>query len=347
MSEPIMITLNLDQKKKVNLTCSCFLCSGTAELVEQQYPGYQEPLTFDIYYCPNCNTSFSSPRVETNYIYENIYKNGGKVPGYKRYWQYLKTIKGLKNPLLYLSKKEEMYWAVRQSLIGMYSNKTMKMMEVGCGLGYLTYSLVKEGYDVIGVDISINAIEEASKSFGNHYKYADIFEYAPEHRNSYDVIILTEVIEHLNEPVKFLESIMMMLKQGGRIILTTPNKTVFPADVSWATELPPVHLWWFSEDSMKFIANKINANVSFVDFSDFYKMKPCLVEVQKFIYTDPLLNKDGEVVNIPKEDGRLRSFLAEIPFLRLINVKLKSSFFKTYVCRSRGPIMGAVFQKND
>ncbi|MCU7550849.1 methyltransferase domain-containing protein [Chitinophagaceae bacterium LB-8] len=331
---------------EVKETCSCLLCSGSAELVEQRYPGYQEPLTFDIYYCSNCNTSFSTPRVETSQIYEHIYKNGSKVPAYKRYWQYLNEIKSSKDPLHYLSQKEEMYWAVRHSLLEMNNSKTIKIMEVGCGLGYLTYALVKEGYDVIGIDISKNAVDEAIKSFGNYYICADVFEYVSEHQNLYNVIILTEVIEHLNEPLKFLESIMLMLKKGGRIIITTPNKTVFPKDVSWATELPPIHLWWFTEDSMKFMATKISANVSFIDFSDFYKKKPCLIEVNKFINKFPLLNKDGSVINIPKENGRFRSFLAGIPFFRLLNVKIKSAFSKTYVCQKRGPVMGAIFEKN-
>jgi SAM-dependent methyltransferase len=205
--------------------------------------------------------------------------------------------------------------------------------------------LVKEGYDVTGLDISKNAVDQAIKTFGNHYVCADVFEYAPEHQNLYDVIILTEVIEHINEPTKFLESIMLMLKQEGRLIITTPNKTVFPPDVPWATELPPVHLWWFTEDSMKFMATKLKADVSFIDFSEFYKRKPCLVEVNKFNNKLPLLNKDGEVIYIPEENGKIRKFLAEIPLFRLMYVKLKSAYSKTYVCQKRGPIMGAVFQK--
>jgi SAM-dependent methyltransferase len=339
-----MITPYQNTRKEAEQKCSCLLCSGTAELIEQQYPGYQEPMTFDIYYCPECNTSFATPRVETSHIYEYIYKNGSNVPAYKRYWKYLNTIKSSNDPLLYLSQKEEMYWAVRHSLSEI-KDKTMKIMEVGCGLGYLTYSLVKEGYDVVGLDISKNAVDEAIKTFGSYYICADVFEYALEHQNLYDVVILTEVIEHLNEPIEFLKSIMLMLKQGGRIIITTPNKTVFPPDVSWATELPPVHLWWFTEDSMKFMATKINANVSFIDFSDFYKRKPCMIEVNKFINKHPYLNKDGELINIPEENGKFRSFLAGIPLLRLLYVKIKSANSKTYVCQKRGPVIGAIFQK--
>ena len=42
-------------------------------------------------------------------------------------------------------------------------------MEVGCGLGYLTYALDKSQFNVTGIDISNKAIELAIKRFGNLY----------------------------------------------------------------------------------------------------------------------------------------------------------------------------------
>jgi hypothetical protein len=61
----------------------------------------------------------------------------------------------------------------------------------------------------------------------------------------------------------------MMLKEKGSIIVTTPNKSVTEQGNPWSTELPPVHLWWFSEQSMKAIANNIAAEVAFVDFTSY------------------------------------------------------------------------------
>jgi hypothetical protein len=85
--------------------------------------------------------------------------------------------------------------------------------------------------------------------------------------------------------------------------------------------------------------------VSFINFSAFYKKKPCLIEVNKFVNKNPFLNKDGELINTLKEDGKFRKYLAGISFFRLMNVKIKSAISNTYVCQKRGPIMGVVFQK--
>jgi hypothetical protein len=123
------------------------LCGETASVMEQKYPGYQEPDTFSIYYCQNCNSSFSFPRYETEHIYEHIYKNAHNIPGYNRYEKYFNITKDHKHPLQYLANSEAIYWTVQDALSKITSPKnTMNIIEIGCGMGYLTYSLIKEGY---------------------------------------------------------------------------------------------------------------------------------------------------------------------------------------------------------
>ena len=123
-------------------------------------------------------------------------------------------------------------------------------MEIGSGLGYLTYSLIKSNYNVVGLDISQTVVKQAIETFGDHYICANIYEYAQIDLEAFDIVILTEVIEHVNEPINFMESIKKILKPAGKIIITTPNKSFFPKDIIWASELPPIHCWWFSEEAM-------------------------------------------------------------------------------------------------
>jgi hypothetical protein len=49
--------------------------------------------------------------------------------------------------------------------------------------------------------------------------------------------------------------------------VTTPNRSVYPSDGVWLTELPPVHLWWFSERSMTQMGKHLDMTTRFVDFS--------------------------------------------------------------------------------
>jgi 2-polyprenyl-3-methyl-5-hydroxy-6-metoxy-1,4-benzoquinol methylase len=70
--------------------------------------------------------------------------------------------------------------------------------------------------------------------------------YADEYPESVNVIVLTEVIEYVDEPVEFMKVLAKLLKKGEHIILTTPNKSFYPKETVWSTENPLVHLWWFS-----------------------------------------------------------------------------------------------------
>jgi SAM-dependent methyltransferase len=326
------------------------LCGATAELQTEKYPGYQEPETFAIYYCPTCNTSFSSPRVDTRAIYNLIYSKGAEVVGYDRYWRYKELVKTHPDPLQFLYEAEESYWAPITALKKIVSDKhRAKILEVGCGMGYLTYSLIRAGYNSTGLDISQDAVTEANRSFGNHYICADLFAYAEEHKNEYDVVIMTEVIEHVESPTDFLRYAAQMVKEGGAIFVTTPNKTIYSNAVVWETDLPPVHCWWLSEDSMTHIAGKIGCEVDFVDFSDYYRKA-------KHIYA-PLTNQLS-VAHRFKENGEITPTKSLSLFKKGIRLVVTSKIYKRiksrlfpdklyhYECKKRGLIICAVYKKS-
>ncbi|MBU2554439.1 MAG: methyltransferase domain-containing protein, partial [Bacteroidetes bacterium] len=278
----------------------CPLCCATPELKHKKYPGYQEPATFKIYHCPECNTAFSLPMTESISIYENIYKNGDLVPGYDRYWKYAQKVKETENPIEYLSDVEEIYWGVKEALSLIVKDKeTSKILEIGSGLGYLTYSLIKANYDVIGLDISKTAVKQAVKNYGNHYICEDLFKYVILNAESFDVIILTEVIEHVVKPKYFVEAILKLLKPGGQIILTTPNKSFYPADIIWHTELPPIHYWWFSEESIKHIAGTFNLEVKFINFKKYFNKhyRTCnIYKCRNSALQSPIFDIAGELI---------------------------------------------------
>jgi len=330
----------------MNQKVNCLLCNETSKLIKENYPGYQEPQTFNIYYCSYCNTSFSLPRIETNDLYDFIYKNTDKLPGYNRYWKYANDVKNSQNPFQYLSESEEMYWAIKSVLTGLEIPKDkLRVIEIGCGLGYLTYSLIKEGYCAMGLDISQNAINEAIKNYGNNYICADVMEYADKNKKTFDVVILTEVIEHIEEPVAFLKSITDLLTERGLIILTTPNKTIFPASTVWRTDLPPVHLWWFSEKSIKYIANEINTNVEFVDYTKYYKNKPgyCNVKRQKIKEQKHIFTSNWEIIGdytTLQTEEKKPAKKNKLPFFkRIVNIFDPKRYV---VYGKRGSILGVV-----
>lgn len=106
--------------------------------------------------------------------------------------------------------------------------KGRRVLDIACGEGYGSYLLKTAGADyVAGVDISNESVERARQSFG-----ADGLEYftsdAKDLRNhflenSFDLVISVETIEHVENPVGFLEDLRRLVKPDGVIIISCPN----------------------------------------------------------------------------------------------------------------------------
>ncbi len=102
------------------------------------------------------------------------------------------------------------------------------ILDIGCGSGNITNYLATKSKTVIGVDANNDAVLYAQKTFGKYglsFKYAQI-DKMNFHSNTFTKIYILELIEHIYvEQIKelFLEC-HRLLKPGGTILLTTPNK---------------------------------------------------------------------------------------------------------------------------
>ena len=96
--------------------------------------------------------------------------------------------------------------------------------DLGCGNGYITTRLASVGYDVTGVDLSQSGLEIARNGNGNaRYVEARIDERLGSRLgNEFDLVVSSDVIEHLYRPADLLEAAHVLLKPNGRLIVTTP-----------------------------------------------------------------------------------------------------------------------------
>lgn len=250
----------------------CAICGEQSQLVYESLVGYQQGIHYDIYFCGNCDASYADPLEVDENLYNIIYSKAKTLPGYDRYYRFAKDVLKVKNPLQYLAETEDTYWAIYDYVINQKITHNPSILEVGCGLGYLTYALAKSGYKSKGIDISKGAIESANSKYGNYYVCADVHTHASTSNEKFDIIILTEVIEHIPDPLGFVESLRALMSTEGRILITTPNKDKLISDeLYWDTELPPVHLWWLSKKSFENIGDKLKLKLSFTDFTNFQK----------------------------------------------------------------------------
>ncbi len=306
----------------------CGLCGGAALLRYKKMKGYIEETFFDIYECVDCDVSFVSPLLSDKKIYEHIYQQAKIVPGYERYHRYSELVKKVSNPLSVLCNSESVYWAVKKILLKYFPKKEdVLILEIGSGLGYFTYSLNKFGYKTIGLDVSKDAVKQATEKYGKYYEFGDLFILAKNDQRRYDCVIMTEIIEHVDNPKDFIKAAISLLKKDGKLIFTTPNKSAAPKNTIWQSDIPPVHLWFFAEKSILRIADEIGKKCELVDFTDYTKKffsLPYAATMDQIQAGLPRLKKNGEV---KIKAGRLKTLFFGLRgryYLSYIRRRLKS-----------------------
>lgn len=257
----------------------CPLCSQPAPKRHGAQSGYQAPQVFAIHHCDGCRSAFCQPLAVDAALYEAIYRNVETVPAYGRYLDYSRGVLKAADPLTFLADREDVYWGIRQVLDGRPAGK-LKMLEIGSGLGYLTYALTKRGHEVLGLDISQTAVDAATRRYGPYYRCGDVVRYAEAAGEPVDAVIATEIIEHIPDVRAFLGALVRLVRPGGDIVLTTPNRSAYPPDVLWETEPPPVHLWWFSEQAIEQLGRAFGVTTTFVDFTAYNILDPARPNVQ-------------------------------------------------------------------
>ncbi|HBL25193.1 MAG TPA: SAM-dependent methyltransferase [Deltaproteobacteria bacterium] len=99
-----------------------------------------------------------------------------------------------------------------------------RILDIGCGPGNQARSLADLGYDVVGIDISAEAVAEAQRHVPEGcFHVADVYDLpCSVLEGKFDVVIALEVIEHLYHPGRLLQAADGCLRPGGTLILSTP-----------------------------------------------------------------------------------------------------------------------------
>lgn len=103
----------------------------------------------------------------------------------------------------------------------------LRILEIGCGAGLLCFELAHSAKIVVGIDIShfvldfANRVKDYLHCDNVFFQQGDAEHLAFDH-DTFDVVLCSEVLEHLIEPQRALTEMRRILKKNGTLILTTP-----------------------------------------------------------------------------------------------------------------------------
>jgi len=136
------------------------------------------------------------------------------------------------------------------------------LLDVGCGTGDFLNAAKNNGWKVTGIEPNEKARVIANTKTDN--KVFDTLKLESLPTESFDVISLWHVFEHLPELENHIQVFKKLLKPNGSLIIAVPNHKSFDAKYYkefWAAYDVPRHLWHFSQNSIKRLFDKFQMNV--------------------------------------------------------------------------------------
>lgn len=131
---------------------------------------------------------------------------------------------GPSRPLHDLNPVRLSYVAGRQALAG------ARVCDVGCGGGLLSEAMAARGAEVVGIDLGEDVIGVArlhllESGLAVDYRFIGVEALAASEPASFDAVTCMELLEHVPDPAAVVAACAALLKPGGRLFLSTLNRT--------------------------------------------------------------------------------------------------------------------------
>ncbi|MGB9771816.1 MAG: methyltransferase domain-containing protein [Candidatus Kapaibacteriota bacterium] len=157
--------------------------------------------------------------------------------------------------------------------------KAKLIADVGCGKGWLARRLLRLDRIVVSIDLSYTNVSKVLKLYPdeNHFGVVADGYNLPFKDEAFDCVVASEVIEHLESPNSFISELVRIVKQNGKIIITTPYREKIRYTLCVHCNKPTpwnAHLHSFDEFSL----NQILTNSSPLIHWRFYKFGNSLIQ---------------------------------------------------------------------
>lgn len=217
---------------------------------------------FDIVSCNDCGFRFTNPKPSEKTI-GNYYQS-------KNYISHTSSKKGLFNIVYHTIRNYQI--SRKEKVINLYNkNNTKKLLDFGSGTGEFLNFCQNKGWETFGVEPEKKAANFAQEKYNLNIKNTSNFFSNKE--ESYDVITLWHVLEHVYDLEKYLLQLQNKLNKDGILVLGLPNSNSHDAlyyKKYWAAWDLPIHLYHFTKEDIKSVAKKFGFEL--------VKVKPLLFD---------------------------------------------------------------------
>ena len=141
-----------------------------------------------------------------------------------------------------------------------------RLIELGCAYGFFLQE-AKPYFEVAGVELAEEAAAHA-RAAGLDVLTGPADEATLGRLGGANVIVLLDVIEHLSDPAATLRLAARHLDPGGIVVITTGDFSSLYARIAgshWRLMTPPQHLWFFTPESMRRLADSVGLSVEALD----------------------------------------------------------------------------------
>lgn len=241
---------------------------------------------FTIWKCSGCDLLWT-PDVSENILREfyskSYFKSQNSTFGYNNYIEDEEILR--KNAQYILSEFPKF-------------NYQPKILDIGCAHGFLLDEARKLSWKTYGIEFSDEAVKYAADKLNLNVSCDSIIRAGfPE--NSFDIITMIGVIEHLADPVATIHKISKILKPSGYLAITTIN---IKGLVRLFDLKPPEHTFYFSAKNLSLLLKTENFKVmKSLPYWCFYNLNEALDRAFRLIF---------------KSSKRIEEFLGKFPFLK-------------------------------
>lgn len=145
---------------------------------------------------------------------------------------------------------EENYWFQRHVVAYRWAAERvrgLRVLDAGCGEGYGTAMLADVAAAATGVDLEDDVVRRASARYPRARFEAANLVHLPYDDGTFDAVVSLQVIEHIHSPHEFVRECARVLRPGGTLIVSTPNRLTFsPEGIR-----NPFHTFEFAPDDLR------------------------------------------------------------------------------------------------